>query len=169
MTWKEGKSPQFPGFVQSLKFLKKSWNLPSNFPDLEKVWKVERMSGKMAKIVKFFFQSCNKCFISDYIFRFGQIVFALARTFAVHPEKSVVSTFLRSVLTTYLITSSLEKHYCFRKKIWKKSWIFDQKIHANPEFLMERKPDARHLEVQHFSKSSSALPFLSKWLLAPKK
>ena len=79
------------------------------------------MSGKMAKIVKFFFQSCNKCFISDYIFRFGQIVFALARTFAVHPEKSVVSTFLRSVLTTYLITSSLEKNYCFRKKIWKKS------------------------------------------------
>ena len=53
------------------------------------------MSGKMAKIVKFFFQSCNKCFISDYIFRFAQIVFALARTFAVHPEKSVVSTFFK--------------------------------------------------------------------------
>ena len=27
-------------FIQSLGFLKKSRNLPSNFPDLEKVWKM---------------------------------------------------------------------------------------------------------------------------------
>ena len=37
------------GFTQSLEFLKKSWNLPSNFLDLEKVWKIEIKSGKMVK------------------------------------------------------------------------------------------------------------------------
>ena len=35
------------GFVQSLEVLKKSSHLPSNFPDLEKVWKMEIKSGKM--------------------------------------------------------------------------------------------------------------------------
>jgi len=37
------------GFVQSLEFLKKSQNLASNFPDLQKVWKIEMKSGKMVK------------------------------------------------------------------------------------------------------------------------
>ena len=79
------------------------------------------MSGKMVKIVKFFFQSYNNCFISDSIFRFGQIVFTLARTFAVHREKGVVSSFLRSVLITYLITSSLEKEIIVLEKKSRKS------------------------------------------------
>ena len=37
------------GSVQSLEFLKKSWNLQSNFPDLDKVWKREIKFGKMVK------------------------------------------------------------------------------------------------------------------------
>ena len=37
------------GSVQSLEFLKKSWNLSSNFLDLEKFWKIEIKSGKMVK------------------------------------------------------------------------------------------------------------------------
>ena len=37
------------GFVQSLEFLKKSWNLPSSFPDLGKVWKIEVKSWKNGK------------------------------------------------------------------------------------------------------------------------
>ena len=45
------------GFVQSLEFLpvKKSGNLPSNFPDLEKDWKMEFKSGKMGKSLDTFF------------------------------------------------------------------------------------------------------------------
>ena len=46
-----------PGFVQSLEFLKKSWNLSSNFSDLEKVWKMELKSGKMVKSLDFFFKA----------------------------------------------------------------------------------------------------------------
>ena len=75
----------------------------------------------------FFFQSYHKCFISDYIFRFGQIVFTLARTFAVHPEKNVGSTFLRSVLTTYLITTSLEKEIIVLEKSPEKVFNFGLK------------------------------------------
>ena len=40
------------GSVKSLEFLKKCYNLPSNFLDLEKVWKTEIKSGKNGK--KFF-------------------------------------------------------------------------------------------------------------------
>ena len=43
------------GFVQSLEFLKNSWNVPSNFSDLEKVWKIEMKSWKMIKSLKGFF------------------------------------------------------------------------------------------------------------------
>ena len=85
------------------------------------------MSGKMVKIVKCFFQSYNKCFISDSIFRFGQIVFTLARTFAVHREKGVVSGFLRSVLITYLITSSVEKEIIVLEKSPEKVFNFGLK------------------------------------------
>ena len=76
-----------------------------------------------------------------YIFRFGKIVFTLARTFAVHREKSVVSGFLRSVLITYLMTSSLEKEIIVLGKSVEKVLNFGLKICTNPERLMERKPD----------------------------
>ena len=52
----------FAGFIQSLEFLKKSWNLSSNFLDLEKVWKMRWSLRKL----RFFFQSYNKCFISEF-------------------------------------------------------------------------------------------------------
>ena len=57
-----------------------SWNLPSNFPDLKKVLKIEVKSGKLVTSLEFFFffQSYNKCFISEFFPR-GQIVFNLAR------------------------------------------------------------------------------------------
>ena len=56
----------FAGFIQSLEFLKKSWNLSSNFLDLEKFWKIEMKSTK----IEVFFQSYNKCFISEFFFTF---------------------------------------------------------------------------------------------------
>ena len=105
----------------------------------------------------FFFQSYHKCFISDYIFRFGQIVFTLARTFAVHPEKNVGSTFLRSVLTTYLISTSLEKEIIVLEKSPEKVFNFGLKNLHEPWVTYGE--EARLLDVQHFSKSSSTLPF----------
>ena len=44
--------------------------MPSNFPDLEKVWKMEIKSGKLLKsleLVYFLFQSYNKCFRSEML------------------------------------------------------------------------------------------------------
>ena len=84
------------GFVQSCEFLKKSWNLPNYFPDLEKVW-------KMVKSLEFFFLQLYKW----NLFCFGQILFNLALTFCV--KKTLFLHFLRSVFITYLITQSLEK------------------------------------------------------------
>ena len=78
--------------------------MPSNFTDLEKLWKIERNSGEMVKSLKFFFQCDNKCFLSDfYFFRFGQILFNLARTFAMRTREKlrveIVETSLRKQLT----------------------------------------------------------------------
>ena len=92
------------GFVQSLEFLKKPWNLPSNFPDLEKVWKIERNSGEMVKSLKFFFSKLQQVFLKWFYFlRFGQILFNLARTFAVRAREKlrveIVETSLRKQLT----------------------------------------------------------------------
>jgi len=58
------------GFIQHLEFLKKSWNLPSNFPDLEKVWKIEiksRKSGKKSWV--FFFKATTRA-LPKNIFHF---------------------------------------------------------------------------------------------------
>ena len=49
----------FVGLVQS-------WNLSSNFPELEEVWKMEIKSGKMVKNLEYFFKSYNKCSISEF-------------------------------------------------------------------------------------------------------
>ena len=51
-----------PGFVKSLEFLKKSRNFPNNFLDVEKVWKNGKKSWDL------FFQSYNKCFVSEILF-----------------------------------------------------------------------------------------------------
>ena len=116
-------------FVRSLEFLKKSWSLPSNFPDLENVWKIETKFGKMVKSLDFFFQSYNKCFIRVFL-RFGQILFNLVHTIAFYREKSLFLRFLRSVLFDKL--ESGKRNYCFGKKVSKKSRILDPKICTNP-------------------------------------
>ena len=54
---------------------KKSWNLPSNFPDLEKVWKMEKKSGKMVNDgLEFFFKATTSA-LEVNLFRFVQILF----------------------------------------------------------------------------------------------
>ena len=104
------------GFVQSLEFLKKSWNLSSKFPDLEKVWKIERKSWKTIKSQGFFFESYNKCFIKDIFFVLlkSYSVFS-ACMFAVHHKKSFVpAVFLRSRIIT-----TGKRNYCFGKSLGK--------------------------------------------------
>ena len=59
----------YAGFVLSLEFLKKSWNLLSNFPGLEKVWKIEMKSRKNG-----LFKATSAFFISDFFsFRSNRI------------------------------------------------------------------------------------------------
>lgn len=81
------------------------WNFPNNFPDLEKSLE------KWWIVLVFFFQN----------FRFHQILFNLALTFAVHYKKNFV------LFITYLITFSLEKEIIVWKKIWKKVLNFGSK------------------------------------------
>ena len=59
--------------------------------------------GKMVKSIEFFKATSN---LEMICFRFGQILFNLARLFAAHHEKSFVSAFFK---VSYLITLGLEK------------------------------------------------------------
>ena len=88
------------------------WNFPSNFPNLEK------KSGKMVNSLGFFFFSKLQQVLYKWNFHFDQILFNLARTFAVRCEKSFV------LLITYLITFSLEKEIIVWKKNMEKSLEF---------------------------------------------
>ena len=106
-------------FVQSLKFLKTS--LPSNFPDLEKVWKMEIKSVKMVK-------SCNKCFISVVVVVF--FFFVLVKSYSISPIR-LQCIFLRSLLITYLITLNLENEINVLEKSLEKVLKLGSKICAN--------------------------------------
>ena len=57
-----------PRFLQRLEFLKKSWNLPGNFPNLEKI-----------------------CFASEFFFPFGKILFDFTCKFATPSWKKLCS------------------------------------------------------------------------------
>ena len=109
------------GFVQSLEFLKKSRDLPSNFPDLEKVWKIEinyGENGKSLKLLFFFllFQSFKKCFIRE-------LVFVLVKSYSTSPvclqcttRKALFVRFLRLLLITYLLNLESGKRSYFLGK-----------------------------------------------------
>ena len=117
----------------SLEFLK-IWNLPSNFPGLEKVRKIEVKSGKNGKKSCVFFPKLLRVLYKWNAFCFGQILFNLVRTFAVHRKKRFVPAFLRSILITYYFDNleSGKRNYCFGKKVRNKSWILDPKGSMNP-------------------------------------
>ena len=90
------------GSCESHEFLKKSWNLHRNFPELEKVWKIEVKSGKMVIFIFirgillnqriFFFQSSNKC-LTSYFLSFWSNLIQSRAYIAVHREKSFVPVF----------------------------------------------------------------------------
>ena len=110
------------GFVQSLEFWKNSWNVPSNFPDLEKVlgfffWRLQQVLYKW----NFF------CFVKSYSILPVHLQHIMKKALLLH--------FLRSLLIAYkyLITVSLENETIVLEKVWKKSWFFYPKICTNPE------------------------------------
>ena len=107
------------GSCESHEFLKKSWNLHSYFPELEKVWKKEVKSGKMVIFIFirgillnqsfFFFFKAPTIALQVIFYRFDQILFNLARILQCIVKKALFLCFLRSVLIAYLITWGLEK------------------------------------------------------------
>ena len=92
--------------------------MPSNFPELEKVWKIEVTSGKMVIFIRgillnqrcFFFFKAPTSALQVIFYRFGQILFNLARILQCIVKKALFLCFLRSVLIAYLITWGLEKN-----------------------------------------------------------
>ena len=112
-------------FVQSLDFLKKSWNLPSNFPDLEKVLKIEiKCKKKMVKRLECFFLKATTS-VLQVDFSFFSCWSNLIQSHlyvwsASRKELCSCIIFLSSLLITYFITLILEKRKnCFGKSVEK--------------------------------------------------
>ena len=91
------------GSCESHEFLKKSWNLQSNFPELEKVWKIEVKSGKMVIFIfirgillnqSFFFPKLQQVpYKLFFIISFWSNLIQSRAYIAVHREKSFVPVF----------------------------------------------------------------------------
>ena len=117
-------------FVQSLDILKKSWNLPSNFPDLEKVLKIEiKCKKKMVKRLEcFFFEQLQQVFYKWIFF------FVLVKSHSISPVRLECITeralflhyfFIVSINHLFYNLDSGEKKKLFWKKCGKnlESWI----------------------------------------------
>ena len=124
------------GFVQSLEVLKKSWHLPSNFPDLEKVWKMEIKSGKM---LLFKATASALHFVSE-------IFVVLVKSYSIWPVRlqrimKWKALFLRVFFKVYIdhLFDNLEsgkRNHCFGITVWKNSWILKPKNCTNLEDIM---------------------------------
>ena len=136
--WRSSRESTVPtvlttGLVQSLEFLKKSWNLSSYFQDLGKVgkrWSLE----KMIKSLESFFQIYSKCFLSDFFFVFfffSNLIQPLPYVCSV-PRRKLCSCVLKSLLNTCLITLSLEKDIIVSKKVLEKVLHFESKNLCEP-------------------------------------
>ena len=102
----------YAGFVKSLEFVKKAWNLLSNFPDLEKVWKIEVKSRKNGKkSLSLFYLELQQALYKWNFCRFSLIVFNLARMLAAHHERSFVAAFFKVSLDHLLDNLASEKRY----------------------------------------------------------
>ena len=98
--------------LYSLEFLHKSWNLRSNFTDLEKVWKIEIKSWKNGKIPVFFFQSYNKWFKSVFFLFCSNVIQSCPYVCSAPWKTLVFRRFLRSLFKNL----SLEKEITVLKK-----------------------------------------------------
>ena len=124
------------GFVQSFEFLKNSWNVISNFSDLEKVWKTEMKSSKMVKCLEgFFFWKLQQVLSKWNFFVWSNLIQSYLYVCSESWKKLCSCISLTSLLITYkyLITVSLENETVVLEKVWEKSWILDPKVCTNPE------------------------------------
>ena len=86
--------------------------MPSNFPDPEKVCKIEIKSGKMVKRLQFFVFESYKCSISFFVC-FSHILFNFGGRFGVHQGKRFVPAFSRSIDHLMDNFESGKRNYCF--------------------------------------------------------
>ena len=99
-------------FVQSLEFLKKSWKMLSNFPGLEKVWKIE-----MVKSLEFFFTATTSRLYVFNFFWFWSNLIRFHSYVCSAPRKKVL--FLRCVDHLFDNLESGKRNYCFGKSLEK--------------------------------------------------
>ena len=138
-----GKFPLHLGSFQGSYRVLNSWNLPSNFPDVKKVLKIEVKSGKLFTSLEFFFFfSKLQQVLHKWIFsRWSNLIQSRPHWRHVITEWEVLKCphctvvtvrlqcvmkkawflrFSRSLLITYLFSLCLEKKvYCFRKSLEK--------------------------------------------------
>ena len=103
---------------QSVEFLKKSWNLLSNFPDLEKVWKMEIVEIKYGKMV---FSKLRRVLYNFFWFWSN-----LNRSRPYVCKKSFVpAIFMVFIDHLFDNLECGQREYCFGKKSWKslEFWI----------------------------------------------
>ena len=115
--------------------MKRSWNLPSNFPDPEKVWKIEIKSGRMLKSLEFFFSKLQQVLY--------KVVFVLVKSYSISPvclQRPTQKALFRHF-------SPIWKSWVWKKKLLfgKTSWILDPKICMNPVSVKALLGKSHHL------------------------
>ena len=110
------------GFVQSVEFLKKSWNLSNYFPDLEKVWKRWSLE-KMRKSHEFFFSNLQQV-LYKWIFSFLFFFQSYSTSSSCLQSTTKKALFLRFKVSIDHLFDNLEsgeRNYCFGKSSGKSS------------------------------------------------
>ena len=125
------------GFVQSLEFLKKSWNVSSYFPDLEKVWKRWSLEKMIKKSWVFFFPNLQQVLYKGIFFGFffSNLIQPLPYVCSV-PRKKLCSCVLRPLLITCLITLNLEEEIIVLEKVLEKVLHFQSKNLCEPSYQL---------------------------------
>ena len=119
------------GFVQSLEFLKKSWNLQSKC-------KIEVRSGKMVKVWSFSFSKLQQVLTREY-FSHSQIPFNLVCSKGIYYNHRMTSFRTLYVCIAlwlpYVCSASMKKSFVpafFKASINPWVWILDPNICTNP-------------------------------------
>ena len=102
--------------------LENSWNSPGNFPDLEKVWKIEVKSWKNGKRSWVFLKGTTSASQVKFFLCVGQILFNLAYT---SWKKLCLCVFWSHTVHLFYNLESGKKIVVL-EKAWKKSWILDK-------------------------------------------
>ena len=96
-------------FVQSLEFVKKYWDLPGNFPDLEKVCKIGISSGN------FFFKVTTSALqFCEFLFRWSN--FIQSQTFVCSAPWKGLCFYTFDHLDSYF--ESGKRNHCLETEVW---------------------------------------------------